>query len=303
MDLNRGEDRLLCHVALRLHGCSAALTLLPIATSTISPVRTSFTRGRPCGSPRPVSCASIARQPSQVTRSGHCCGEELLARLAGSGVLGRVQLARVAVLDDPGDGVGRVLLVGADHARRAALDPADDVLADLVLAVVGRGRGRRGWRSGPCARRTGCRPAARRGSRSTRITSRRITSSSPPLAVLVDHAAALVADQPAALVERDAGQRRAAVADRAQHEAAGDDLLLAGGDGAQAPFVDLDSLTIADAGDRAVLALAEDLDRRAQEAQLDAALVAVRLALRVLAQELDVALVRSGRPRRRATSR
>ena len=34
-----------------------------------------------------------------------------------------------------------------------------------------------------------------------------------------------------------------------------------------------------DAGDRAVLAVAEDLQRGAQEAQLDAALVAVRLAL------------------------
>ena len=46
-----------------------------------------------------------------------------------------------------------------------------------------------------------------------------------------------------------------------------------------------------DAGDRAVLALAEDLDRAAQEAQVHAALVAVRLALGVLAHQVDVALV------------
>ena len=86
VDLNRGEDRLLCHVALRLARLQRAAerqTLRAEAMSTISPVRTSFTRGRPCGSPRPVSCSSIARQPSHVTSSGHCCGEELLAGVAG----------------------------------------------------------------------------------------------------------------------------------------------------------------------------------------------------------------------------
>ena len=57
------------------------------------------------------------------------------------------------------------------------------------------------------------------------------------------------------------------------------------------------------AGHRAVLALAEDLDGRAQEAQLDAALVAVRLALRVVAHAARRCACSSGRPRSRASSR
>src|SRR3954454_18460672 len=169
-------------------------------------------------------------------------GQPLLAGLR-AGVGRRVQRARVAVLEDAGDGVGGVLLVGADHARRAALDPADGVLAGGAGAVV------------------------------------------------AGHPAALVADQAAALVERDPGQRQAAVADRAQHEPAGDDLLLVRGHGAQAAArVGLDAVAHhPHAGHRAVLTLAEDLHRRAQEAQLDLALVPVRLASRVLAQQLDVA--------------
>src|SRR3954454_22025552 len=112
-------------------------------------------------------------------------GQPLLAGLR-AGVGRRVQRARLAVLEDAGDGVGGVLLVGADDARRAALDPADGVLAGGAGAVV------------------------------------------------ADHPAALVADQAAALVERDPGQRQAAVADRAQPQPAGDHLLLIGGDGTQA---------------------------------------------------------------------
>src|SRR5947208_1908544 len=46
----------------------------------------------------------------------------------------------------------------------------------------------------------------------------------------------------------------------------------------------------AHAGDRPVVALAEDLDRRGEEAQLDAPLLARRLALGVVAQHLEVAL-------------
>ena len=38
------------------------------ATSCMSRTRTSFTRGRPCGSPSAVSCASIRSHPDQVTR-------------------------------------------------------------------------------------------------------------------------------------------------------------------------------------------------------------------------------------------
>ena len=123
------------------------------------------------------------------------------------------------------------------------------------------------------------------GPRLTQPTTYSPHSCSPAVA---GHAPALVADQPALVVERDAAERHAAVADRAEHEPAGDDLLLARGDGAAVLDPVLDD---ADAGHRAVLAVAEDLDRRAQEAQLDAPVVAVRLALRVVAQDLDVALV------------
>ncbi|MDP9346596.1 MAG: hypothetical protein M3P44_12930, partial [Actinomycetota bacterium] len=96
------------------------------------------------------------------------------------------------------------------------------------------------------------------------------TTYSPRRAGLVADAPALVADQPAALVERDAVQRAAAVADRAQHEPALDHLLLTGGHRPHAPVVVLVELVDRDAhaGHRAVLALAEDLERRAQEAQL-----------------------------------
>ncbi len=61
-------------------------------------------------------------------------------------------------------GLRRVGLVGADHAGRAALQPAGDVLPGERLAGLGAGRGR--WRSGPCrsARRTGRRAAGRTGS-------------------------------------------------------------------------------------------------------------------------------------------
>src|SRR3954470_20699501 len=44
---------------------------------------------------------------------------------------GLVEGTNVAVLEDLGDRVGGVLLVGADHARGAALDPPDHVLAPL----------------------------------------------------------------------------------------------------------------------------------------------------------------------------
>src|SRR3954471_22135100 len=182
--------------------------------------------------PPPLPRAQVRAALGQPLRAG-----------VGAGVGRRVEQAGVAVLEDAGHGVGGVLLVGPDHARRAALDPADDVLAGGLGAVV------------------------------------------------ADHPAAVVADHAAALVERDPGQRQAAIADRAQHEPAGDDLLLVGGDGAQAAArVGLDAVAHhAHAGHRAVLALAEDLHRRAQEAQLDLALVPVRLASRVLAQQLDVA--------------
>ena len=85
------------------------------------------------------------------------------------------------------------------------------------------------------ARRCRWRPSCSCRSRRTGPRLIQPTAYSPGsgVAVVVGHAAAVVADQAAALVERHAGQRAAAVADRAQHQAAVDDLLLAGGDGAQ----------------------------------------------------------------------
>ena len=89
--------------------------------------RTSFTRGRPCGSPAERSCSSIACQPSQVTASG--AAEESHSAVSSASGRSPSQAAGLAVLDDLGHGVGGVLLVRADHAARPALDPADRVLA------------------------------------------------------------------------------------------------------------------------------------------------------------------------------
>src|SRR5207249_2384403 len=87
-----------------------------------------------------------------------------------------VEPVGIAILDDARHGVGRVLLVGPDHAGGPALDPAGDVLADQRVAV------------------------------------------------LVADPAPDVADEAAALVERDVVDRTAAIADRAQDEPALDDL-------------------------------------------------------------------------------
>ena len=74
---------------------------------------------------------------------------------------GLVQPPGLGVLDDPRDGVGRVLLVRADDAARAALDPADDVLAGQRLAVLVADAAARRCGSGRGARRTGCRRSGR----------------------------------------------------------------------------------------------------------------------------------------------
>ena len=47
-----------------------------------------------------------------------------------------VQRAGVRVLEHLGDRIGGVLFVGADHAARAALDPADHVLAAMRALVL-----------------------------------------------------------------------------------------------------------------------------------------------------------------------
>ena len=107
-------------------------------------------------------------------------------------------------------------------------------------------------------------------------------------AVVLAHAAAVVADEPAPLVERDPGQRHAAVADRAQDEAALDDLLAAGGHGPHAAVVVRHELVDPDAhaANGAVDSVAEDLERGAQEAQLHPVGAPGGLASGVVAGEL-----------------
>src|SRR5439155_2401494 len=100
--------------------------------------------------------------------------------------------------------------------------------------------------------------------------------------------AALVRDRADLLVERHLGQREAAVADAAEDEAARNRLSLAGRLGSQRASLvgdqpvahDLDSLDAL---------VAEDRDRRDEEAQADLARLVGRLALRELAQDGEVA--------------
>ena len=102
----------------------------------------------------------------------------------------------------------------------------------------------------------------------------------------VEHAAALVEDQAALLVEGDALDRDAGVADRAQHQAALELFALAGVLGPQRAAL-LDQLVAAD-DDLLDLAVALDLDRRGEEAEDDPLLLALGRALGELAQGLDV---------------
>src|SRR5881628_1512581 len=107
----------------------------------------------------------------------------------------------------------------------------------------------------------------------------------------VDDPTAVVADDAAALVEGDVADRPAAIPDRPQHQPALDGLLHVGRHGAR-PAVGgrLDPVAHdPDAGHRPVLALAEELHRRAQELQRDAVALAARRALGEAAQDVDVA--------------
>ena len=204
-----------------LRGCQAPDRTARRPAATRSARRTSLTRGRPCGSPAVRSCSSIACQPSHVTASGARAARRRRRRSALA-----VEHAGLGVLDDLGHRVGGVLLVGADHAARPALDPADRVLA------------------------------AMRDAR------------------LVAHAAAVVADQPARGVEGHVADGPAGVADRAEHEPAADDLLLAGRRRRGRPR--------SGCGRRAGRSplVAEDLDRRAPELQADAPAVGARARAR-----------------------
>ena len=95
------------------------------ATRAARPSCASLTRGRPCGSPAVRSWLSIASQPAYSTKSTPRSASSALER---SRARRRARAAPGAgVLEQQLDGLGRVLLVRADHAARAALDPAGAV--------------------------------------------------------------------------------------------------------------------------------------------------------------------------------
>src|SRR5207248_7138942 len=101
-------------------------------------------------------------------------------------------------------------------------------------------------------------------------------------------APAVVRDRRAALVERHAGERHAPVADAAEDDAARDRLALLGRDRGDAAGLVGNEL-VADDLDRLDPAVAEDGNGRDLEAEANRARLAGGLALRVLAQDVDVA--------------
>ena len=109
VDLNRGEDRLLCHVALRLARLAqrAGGDVDHFARAYELHARAALRRAQ-------AALVLVDRAPALP-------GDESRAALGEPTLVGhlgrRVQLARVAVLDHLGHGVGGVLLVGADDAR------------------------------------------------------------------------------------------------------------------------------------------------------------------------------------------
>ena len=112
------------------------------AFSSSSSQLVSLTRGRPCGSPRPRSCRSIASQPAYSTNSmPRSRRSDFEVALAGREHVGR------GILEQPVARLRRILLVRADHAARAALDPAGDVDARLCRSrALRRSESRRGPR-------------------------------------------------------------------------------------------------------------------------------------------------------------
>ena len=178
-----------------------------------------LTRGRPLCSPAARSASSIDVQPDVLDDARAALGEQRV-----DGCCGRLGLwlepSGGDVLEQELDGLGRVLLVRADHARRAALDPAGAVDA-------------------------------------------------------VPHAAALVRDRAGALVEGDAGQLDAAVADAAEDEPALERLGLVSRDRALVLVED-----VADELDPLDPLVPEDRYWRAEELEDDAPRLSFRLASR-----------------------
>ena len=94
----------------------------------------SLTRGRPCGSPAARSAASIASQPAYSTKSHAALVEQRFETRPPA--LAREQRPARASSSRQLDRLGRVLLVRADHAARAALDPAGGVDAAHARRLV-----------------------------------------------------------------------------------------------------------------------------------------------------------------------
>src|SRR3954451_9580283 len=163
--------------------------------------------------------------------------EQRLDRGCVTGELRLRNLPGLEVGEQLVDGFLRVLLVGPDHARGAALDPTDGVEAGHLPAIA-----------------------------------------------VVDPTAVVV-DQAASVVERDALDRDALVSDRAQDQAALDRLALASVDGAEPPGVVALQLIAAD-HDPLHLAVTLDLDGGAKEAHHDPLALPLWLALREVGEDL-----------------
>ena len=105
-----------------------------------------------------------------------------------------------------------------------------------------------------------------------------------------DHPSALVADQPASLVERDPGDRLPGVADRAEHELRRDLLERPGAARGQRTVVARDDLVVLDLhGADVAVGVAEQLDRGGEEAEADGDRLAGLRPRGVVLDDLDVA--------------
>ena len=220
--------------------------------ASISSIRVSFTRGRPADSPSARSWRSIAAQP--------VVGDELGLAVAQQRARPRRRRARRERVQS-----------------RAGLTPrsAGERRRSIASTVS--------WASFLFV------PITPEGPRLIQPT-----TYSPGSGVAgrgVEHAAPVVGDHAAALVEGNAGQRDAAVADRAEDETRRDRLALLGRLGAQAAARQpaTSSLRTSSTAPRRPCSSGMKADGREQEAQHDRAWRGPRGGARVGAQDLDVA--------------
>ena len=132
--------------------------------ASMSAIAVNLSRGR-VPPPRAISASSIAFQPVGVDDRGLAAADQPVQRrrLVAAGV---GQQAVVVVGDQIVHRLRRARLVGADEARRAALDPARHIAAAHRRTRRGRPPGRRRWAPPRRRRRTAARESACRGSRS-----------------------------------------------------------------------------------------------------------------------------------------